>query len=143
MGVYLSVEDVRLFLVDRGIHDNRNNPLNADLEFTDKEVDAAMQRAAREYNSVPPIDMQINPGRLPNNDNMFLYGVVAQLLASRIMQLGKELINYAEGSGSVSPVRDRLEFYQAKKDEFTEQFITLASQQKLTRASNMIFGSVG
>lgn len=143
MGQYLSVEDVRLFLVDRGIHDNRNNPLNADLEFTDTEIDASMQRAAREYNSVPPIDMQINPGRLPNNDNMFLYGVVAQLLASRIMQLGKELINYAEGSGSISPVQDRLQFYQAKKDEFTEHFMTLAAQQKLTRASNNIFGSVG
>lgn len=137
----LTIEDVRLFLLDRGPDDNE---ISIDLTFSDAEITNAMVRAAREYNSIPPLFVEtVNPDALPTDTNMFLYGTAAQALLSRKAKLMRNDIDYQAGNVQVSPVRKELGYIDSLQKELKDSFIIEARQRKLTLNVLNGFGEIG
>lgn len=137
----LTIEDVRLFLLDRGPDDNE---ISIDLTFSDAEIANAMVRAAREYNSIPPLWVEtVDPDNLPTDTNMFLYGTAAQLLLSRKAKLMRNDIEYQAGNIQVAPARKELGYIDALQKELKDNFIMEARQRKLTINVMNGFGCIG
>lgn len=137
----LTIEDVRLFLLDRGPDDNE---ISIDLTFSDAEITNAMVRAAREYNSIPPLFVEtVNPDALPTDTNMFLYGTAAQALLSRKAKLMRNDIDYQAGNVQVSPARKELGYIDSLQKELKDSFIIEARQRKLTLNVLNGFGEIG
>lgn len=137
----LTIEDVRLFLLDRGPDDNE---ISIDLTFSDAEIANAMVRAAREYNSIPPLFVEtVNPSDLPTDTNMFLYATAAQALLSRKAKLMRNDIDYQAGNVQVSPVRKELGYIDSLQKELKDNFIIEARQRKLTLNVMSGFGEIG
>lgn len=137
----LTIEDVRLFLLDRGPDDNE---ISIDLTFSDAEIANAMVRAAREYNSIPPLFVeQVSPDYLPMDTNMFLYATAAQALLSRKAKLMRNDIDYQAGNVQVSPVRKELSYIDGLQKELKDNFIMEARQRKLSLNVLNGFGEIG
>jgi hypothetical protein len=137
----LTIEDVRLFLLDRGPDDNE---ISIDLTFSDAEIANAMVRAAREYNSIPPLFVEsVSPDALPTDTNMFLYATAAQALLSRKAKLMRNDIDYQAGNVQVSPVRKELGYIDSLQKELKDSFILEARQRKLTLNVLNGFGEIG
>jgi hypothetical protein len=137
----LTIEDVRLFLLDRGPEDNE---ISIDLTFSDAEIVNAMVRAARDYNSIPPLDVDVvNPNQLPTNTNLFLYGTAAQLLLSRKAKLMRNDIDYAAGNVQVSPAKKEIQYISALQQELKNEFNMEARQRKITINVMNGFGQIG
>lgn len=137
----LTIEDVRLFLLDRGPEDNE---ISIDLAFSDAEIANAMVRAARDYNGLPPIGVDsVDPDRLPSDTNLFLYGTAAQALLSRKAKLMRNDIDYQAGNLQVSPAKKEIAYIDALQKECKENFVMEARQRKITINVMNGFGQIG
>lgn len=137
----LNIEDVRMFLLDRGPEDNE---ISIDLTFADDEIANAMVRAAREYNSIPPLGVDCaDPDYLPDETNLFLYGTAVQLLMSRKAKLMRNDIDYSAGNVQVSPAKKELGYIDSLQRELKENFIMEARQRKITMNVMQGFGQIG
>lgn len=107
----LTVEDVRLFIQDDAIE---VNDLELDLSFSDKQIQAAMLRAGREYNSLPPIGVgSVDPKRLPSDTNIFLDATAEQLYKTELAKVTRKDIDYETGGLSVNIVAKRIKHLPA------------------------------
>ena len=102
---YITVEDVRLFIVDRSIEDN---DLLMDLAYDDAEISNAMVRAAREYNGIPPLCSYVDPDALDATTNMFLDAIASQLYLSTMSKLMRNDIDYNSGGVTTNIVAKRI-----------------------------------
>jgi hypothetical protein len=138
---YLTIEDVRNLMLDRGPDDN---DISIDLTFSDEEITDAMVRAAREYNSIPPYGVDsISPDYLPMETNLFLYGTAKQLCLSRKAKLMRNDIDYSAGNVQVSPAKKEIQYLDALQKEFRDYFIMEAKQRKVTMNVMNGFGIIG
>ena len=138
---YLTIEDVRNFLMDRGPDDNE---LSIDLTFSDKEIADCMVRAAREYNSIPPLGVEYaDPDCLPVCTNLFLYGTSYQLCLSRKAKLMRNDIEYNAGNVQVSPAKKEIAYLDALQKELKDNFVMEATQRKFTINVMNGFGQIG
>ena len=100
----LTEKDVRAFIQDRNAADNSG----LDLAFSPEDVKDAMRRAAREYNSVPPLFIGVGNGDcLPDDTNIFLDATAEQLYLSELARLARSDIDYSAG-GVVTPIERQL-----------------------------------
>jgi hypothetical protein len=137
----LTIEDIRLFLLDRGPEDNE---ISIDLTFSDAEIVDAMIRAARDYNAIPPIGVEsVDPDYLPTDTNLFLYGTAAQLLLSRKAKLMRNDIDYAAGNVQVSPAKKEIQYISTLQQELKNEFNMEARQRKITLNVMNGFGQIG
>lgn len=123
---YITIDDVRMFIMDRSIEDN---DLLLDLAYSDEEIQDAMTRAAREYNSVPPMCSFVDATCLDANYNMFLDGIAAQLFVSTISKLSRNDIDYDAGGAGVNIVAKRIkhlsELYKLHQQRFLEAAVSI------------------
>jgi hypothetical protein len=135
---YLTVEDVRDYIMDRTLEDNE---LELDLVFTDEEIRKAMTRAAREYNSLPPLGVSsVTPEFLPNDTNMFLDGTVAQLYMARRAKLARNDVDYQAGNITTNIVQKQIAHLTQMTLQHRELFREAATTHKLAININNAWG---
>lgn len=125
----LTEQDIRDFILDRSVDDNAG----LDLSFSSADIAQAMKRAAREYNSIPPVFIQVDDkDHLPSETNMFLDATAEQLYISEKARLTRDDIDYSAG-GVVTPIaRQRIKHLDDLIKFHGERFQTAAKAQKLT-----------
>lgn len=137
MSSILTVEDVRQFLWDRSAADNQ---IENALAFTDDEIRAAMRFAAREFNSIPPIDHAVTGDNLPGDTNMFLDGTAMGLYIGRLSQMGRNQVEYTAGGASVAFEKAQIDFMKQHLPLHTERFKEAARTLKLSCNLRGFFG---
>ena len=105
----LSIEDVRMFMLDRSAEDNA---LDMDLSFSNEEITEAMRRAARETNDMPPYTAQVNPDCLPGDSNIWLHAVAEQLCVAKLANLARNDVQYNADGVSASDTANRIQHFQ-------------------------------
>ena len=98
-------KDVRYYLLDRTVEDN---DLDLDLSFSPDEIEDAMKRAARAYNSVPPFVGSVTWNNLPDDTNLFLDAIAEQLYLSLLAKLTRNDIDYVGGDVQINLVAKRI-----------------------------------
>ena len=109
MSKCLTIDDVRLFILDRTAEDNE---LDMDLSFSDEEIASAMRRAAREANDIPPYTVQVSGDCLPGASNIWLHAVTEQLYLSKLSNLMRNDIDYEAGGVSVTVTKSRIAHFK-------------------------------
>jgi hypothetical protein len=136
----LRVEDVRFYIEDRRPTDNE---LAGDLMFTDKEIADAMYRAGREFNSIHPQSICVDPSALPDSDNLFLSAASEYLYRARLHSLMRNQFDYQGGSIQTSgrkPQIDGLkELVRMEADTWRPQ----AQQRKIAANIRTFYGTLG
>lgn len=123
----LTANDVRGYIWDRSSADNI---LSGKLTFSDDEIFDGMKYAARAYNSLPPLSIQVDPNSLPANTNMFLDATVAGLYTFRISQMSRNQIDYNAGGSQVSLEKQQIEYMTKLREWHKKEFETAARTQK-------------
>jgi hypothetical protein len=125
----LTEQDVRNYLIDSTREDNDG----LDLHFTTEQIVDAMRRAARAYNSIPPLILKVSGEKLPDDTNIFLDGTAVQLFISEMNNLTRQDIEYSAG-GVQSPIaRKRIEYLKALIDFHTKLFTEAAKSYKVAK----------
>jgi len=137
---YITVDDIRLYILDRSIEDN---PLDKDLSFSDEEILAAMERAARAYNGFPPYVDAVTPDCLPKHDNTFFDAVVQQLYIGEIARISRNDIDYEAGGVSTNLETKRIAHLRRMAAEHGELWRESARQRKVFKNWRDAFGSLG
>lgn len=102
----ITITSLRFWISDRTPDDNL---LIGDLEFSDAEIQTAMEHAAREFNSIPPISWQVDPRRLPDDTNLF-YEATAEILYRHVLhRLMRNNFKYQAGNVVVDDIGPRIE----------------------------------
>ena len=134
---YLTVRDVQDFMMDRGPEDN---DLELDLAFSPEEIMQAMTRAAREYNSIPPLGIsQVSGKRLPDDTNIFLHATAEQLCRSLLHKLRRNDIDYTAGGVGVNLVSKRIQHLREQIKEEREAWEPRAREIKIRMNLDMAF----
>lgn len=134
---YIKPEDVRAFILDRSIQDN---DLLLDLAFSESEIQDAMIRVAREYNSVPPFVSTVTAETLSSDTNIFLDGIAQQLYLSELAKLMRNDIDYTSGGVETNLVRKRIEHLKYLIQVHGERFRQTATSIKLAINLSAAFG---
>ncbi len=137
---YLTTEDVRDFLRDRWADDNE---LDGDLSFTDEDIERAMKRAAREYNSIPPFVSSAHWNRLSALDNIMLWAVVEQLDRSLLANMRRNDFDHTAGGVGVNLVDKRIKHLEREVEEMRGLWEPAARSRKLTINYSLACGVLG
>jgi hypothetical protein len=137
---HLTKDDVRMFILDRSAADN---PEENDLFFSDAEIDEAMVRAARAYNSISPRVHFVEPSKLPAHHDLFLHGTAAQLYLAKVAQLSRRDLDYDAGGVQVSPETKRLAHFTNLYKLHQEEFNGRATEHKTEINMLNAWGCVG
>ncbi len=135
---YITVEDVRHYLLDRTPDDN---DLLVDLAYDDNDIRQAMVYAARDYNSIPPLVASASPECLPAYNNMFLDCIVKHLYIMSIAQLTRNDIDYTAGGVGTNIVQKRIAHLRDLIAFHQQQFVEAAKNQKLLMNIDEAFGA--
>lgn len=132
----LTTDDIRHFIMDRSVEDNR---LDMDLQFSDDEVLKAMDRCRTHYASLPPVSLGVSEGHpLPADNFCFYHGVVYQLFLALYSKLTRNDVNYAAGGVEVSLERTKIGYLKEQLPMHREEFLSMAIERK--KRINMIQG---
>jgi hypothetical protein len=120
-------EDIRHFIWDRTIEDN---PLELDLEFSDKEIGHARRFAVKMFNSIPPYVETITADKIPLRwEYGFMLGTVYHLFLAKLMSLQRKDLDYSAGNMTVDINKKRIDYLskwvEAFKKEATENIKSL------------------
>ena len=128
---FLTDEDIRSYLLDTAV---QQTALGLDLRFSDDEIAKARHRAARAFNSIPPIGVggKPDPERLPGDTNIFLDGVAHQLYLSKLVWLQAQDVDYKAGNADVNLVSAQIKHAEACIKLFGTQFREAAQAMKVT-----------
>jgi len=138
---YVTVEDIRLYILDRSIEDNAD--WDKDLSFSDEEIMAAMERAAREYNSIPPFVSSASAECLPKDTNMFFDATAQQLYIAEVNRASRNDIDFDAGGVTTSIEAKRIDHMRRLAAEHGENFKEAARARKITQNWMEGFGRVG
>lgn len=133
----ITFDDVRQFLWDRTGADNQ---LTGALVFTDDDIRAAMRFAAREYNALPPISIQVNWNSLSGNTNMFLDAITVGLYIARMSQMQRNQIDYNAGGTTVNLEKAQIAYMTQRLPEHDKRFKEAAITQKTSCNLTGFFG---
>ena len=136
----ITVEDVRHYLLDNSPEDN---DLLVDLAFSDTEIKQAMQRAARDYNSVPPRVNNADPDCLDATTNMFLDGIAKHLYIAELSRSTRNDLDYTAGGVTTNIEQKRIEHLKTLIKMHGDFFLEAAHNTKLLINIEDAFGQVG
>jgi len=125
-------------MLDRSASDN---DLDLDLSFTDQEIIRAMQRAARAFNSLPPLVMTVTYNCMPLDTNIFLDATVEQLLLAELMKLRRNDIDYNAGGVATNLTAKRITNYEKAIKELGASWRDVASKIKIAYNLSLAFGA--
>lgn len=137
---HIKIDDVRDYILDRCAEDNQ---LYLDVVFSGDEIQNAMKRAAREYNSVPPLISTVHWEHLDDSTNLFLDAIVAHLYISRISQLQRNDIKHDVGGVSVDLEQRQIEYMTKMIPFFLDRFKEATHARKLTANLRAAYGRIG
>ncbi len=140
MSDYIQVDDVRNSVLDRTAEDNE---LYMALVFTTEDIEDAMRRAAREYNSVPPLINTVYWNQLPAHTNIFLDATVLHLYLSRLAKLQRNDIEYTSGGVEVALEKKQIAHLKDSIPMYRDRFLDAAKAEKLSLNIRRGFGRVG
>jgi hypothetical protein len=140
MSDYLTTEDVRLFIEDRSAEDN---PLDMDLFAEDPDIKAAMERAAREYNSIHPTVAYVDGNALPKHTNTLLYATVEQLYRAVRSRLRRNDLTFQAGGVVTNIDKERIAHLSAEIDELRQLWTAAAKDEKIRLNVSQAWGFVG
>jgi len=140
MASYITEEDVRNYILDRTLEDNE---LQLDLTFSPEDISNAMVRAARDYNSLPPFVGGVEASKLPNDTNMFLDGIAAQLYISRLSKLSRNDMDYTAGNVTTNIVQKQIGHLQNLIKMHRDFFREAALAQKVFINHSLAWGQIG
>jgi hypothetical protein len=137
----ITEDDVRNFMFDRTLEDNE---LTMDLSFSPEEIKQAMIRAAREYNSLAPVGVDVvDPSRLDGTTNIFLDGTVAQLYIAALNKLSRNEVDYTSGGVGTSLDKTQKNNYMKLIELHTNRFKEAAYERKININLQRGFMQVG
>lgn len=137
---YITVDDIRLYILDRSIEDN---DMDLDLSFSDEEIMAAMERVAREYNSIPPYVDGASPDRLSKTTNMFFDGILQQLYMAELNRAMRNDIDYVAGNVTTNPEKSRIANLTTLARDHGERFREAVRNRKIFINMSDGYGPVG
>lgn len=130
MADYLTINRIREFVVDENPEDN---PLGADLMWSDHDILAAMRSAASAYNRIEPQVEVVDGSKLPDDrTDIFLNGVAAELYRRSVARLRRRDIDYSAGEVQASVVKSQLRNFEKAAEEHSRQFMEGAQARKIT-----------
>jgi glutathionylspermidine synthase len=136
----ITEDDVRMFMLDRSAADN---DLDGDLSFSSEEIADAMDRAAREYNSVPPLVSNIRAQHMNKDTNMFLDAIAQQLYISAVAKLKRNDIDYTAGGVGTNLEAKRIDHYMKLIALHGERFREAAQNIKVAQNLRSAFRHFG
>ena len=140
MHARLTISDVRFYIEDRTPADN---PLQGDLMFSDTEIEQAMYRAGREFNSIHPRSYCVDPGRLPAADNLFLSATAEFLYRARLHSLMRNRFDYQGGSIQTSGDEPKIAGLKELIKLEAENWRRDAQDRKIAHNVRGFYGRVG
>ena len=135
---FITVEDVRHFMMDRTTDDN---DLLVDLAYSDDEIKQAMVRAARDFNSVPPLVVTANPEYLDAQTNLFLDGIAKHLYMASMSKSMRNDMDYTAGGVSTNIEQKRIEHMKFLIQMHDQRFKEMATTYKVAINIAEGFGS--
>lgn len=123
-GIWL--EDIRHFLMDRSAADN---DLLLDVQFTDEEINRAIERCVMHYNEVPPQCDPVHVSNVPRT-YMFITGVAYHLSLSLMLKLMRNDVDYNAGGVQVEIDKRRIEHLKEIVPALKGDFMDLAQSRK-------------
>lgn len=111
--------------------------------FSAEQIDAALEYAARRYNSVPPIMCAVTPDQLPATTTVFLDGAAAHLCRVRLRMLASQDITFSAGGVNTNTVAKEIEHYKRLEAMYMSDFLEQAKTIKVTRAIRSVGGKIG
>ena len=119
---YISLQEIRLFLLDR---DGGDNFLLDDREFGDEQISMAMQMTLDRYNSQTPIGVDVHTVSSFPWRHEFVLGVTAILLRMRALNMMRNNLDWNDGGGIAvnekSNTRDYLALAASMQKEFEDR----------------------
>lgn len=135
---YITIDDVRHYIMDREAEDNE---LEMDLSFTDDEITKALQSAMRDYNSTIPLCSSYdNPAQLSGDTNMFLDGATAHLYMALWNRLTRSDIDYTAGGVTTNLVAKQIAHCKDKIKLYGDRFKETATNIKIQINVNAAWG---
>jgi hypothetical protein len=137
---YITIDDVRDYMRDRTADDHE---LLTDVAWKDEEISRAMVTTAREFNSIPPFSITVNPNHLPGDTNVFLDGIAVALF--RRMRTNDSLndLAYTAGSVKVDITSTRIGHLDRMIAMYDERFQSRSKEIKRAANLRQAFGPVG
>jgi len=127
-----------MYLADRVPLDNL---LLDDLEFSDSEIDAAMDLMAARYNTIPPFVSNETKESFP-----FMYegtiGTSYFLLKSKSINMMRNNLNYQAADGVAINDLERRKEYMAIADAMYQEFVDNCRRIKLSINAESCYGYV-
>jgi len=102
-----------------------------------------MERAAREYNSLPPYTSSARADCLPKDTNIFYDAIVQQLYIAEINRLSRNDIDFDAGGVTTSIEAKRIDHLRRLTAEHGERFREAARALKLHQNWMDGFGKIG
>ena len=137
---YITEDDVRDYMLDRTAADHE---LFTDVVWKSEDIARAMKTAAREFNSIPPFVMRVDPGRLPGDTNVFLDGIAVALLRRMRTNDGLNDLAYSAGSVKVDITATRIQHLDRMIAMYDERFQSRAKEIKRAANLRQAFGAIG
>lgn len=134
---YLTVEDIRLAIIDK---DATNNPVAMDLDFSDEEILAAMERCALAYNEIPPYVHRVGKATQIPHAEFFIHGTIHQLYLSDVARRSRNRITYQAGNMTVDPEEHRIKFMLEALAMHRNAFEERAKIFKVERNTRQAYG---
>lgn len=137
---YITIDDVRDYMRDRTADDHE---LLTDVAWKDEEISRAMVTTAREFNSIPPFSIAVNPNHLPGDTNVFLDGIAVALLRRMLTNDSLNDLSYTAGSVKVDITATRIGHLTRMIAAYDERFQSRAKEIKRAANLRQAFGAIG
>lgn len=130
-------DQVRMFMRDRA----DNNILLDDVQFTDDELNLALEMAASAYNCVTP-QTNITPSTFPHK-YLLMVGTVRFLLSSESFLQARNQATYQDGDIAPIGVDDKAALYSQMAQSLKAEWDELARGIKTQNNMESAYGSLG
>ncbi len=121
-------------------------PMNAtgDVNWSDEDLRKALDSAAREFNSLPPlIGGHCDSSNLPADTNMFLDGAGAYAIERWLRRKQRERAPFTAGGIDTDPDKPLIDEMTKLSMEMRTRFTRAATTLKATRNMNMCYDQIG
>ena len=137
---YITEQDVREDMKDRSFEDHLLLP---DVAFTPEDIAYAMKKAARKFNSIQPYVCTVEPHKLSARTNVFFDGIAWALLERWLLNASLNEMDYSAGNVTASTQGKLIGNLEKMVKNYREQFITVATEMKVSINLNNAFGEIG
>lgn len=137
---YITERDVREEMRDRNAADHL---LLTDVAFTPEDIQHAMRKTARRFNSLRPYCVTVTPEKLSGNIQCFFDGIAWALLEGMRVNAGLNDMDYSAGNVQASVQGKLIENLDRMIPVYEKRFVEEATAMKLAMNLSAAFGQIG